>query len=43
MRRFSRTLRKMGISGNEAQILTCGYKDMVSMPGLRQLTHRRKR
>lgn len=41
--RFSRTLRRMGMAKNEVTFLTSGYKDMVSLPGLRQLARRRKR
>jgi len=41
-RRFSRALRSMGISIDEVDILTRGYRDMVSLPRLRQFTHHRK-
>jgi len=32
----------MGIYGDEAKILTAGYRDMVSLPRLRQLASRGK-
>ncbi len=42
VRSFYRSLHRMGISGDEAKILTAGYRDMVSLPGLRQLARRGK-
>ena len=38
---FARHLRRMGISENEAGILIRGYRDMVSLPSLRQLARSR--
>lgn len=40
-RRFSRALRRMGISSDEADILTRGYRDMVSLPRLGEFAHRK--
>jgi len=39
---FSLRLRKMGVSDDDAKFLTSGYKDMVSLPGLRQIMRSRK-
>jgi len=33
----------MGVSDDEADLLTSGYKDMVSLPRLRQIMRSRKR
>jgi len=41
VRRFAYRLRRMGISSDEADVLTHAYKDMVSLPGLRQLMRHR--
>jgi len=40
---FSHRLRKMGVSDDEADLLTSGYKDMVSLPGLLAIMRSRKR
>ncbi len=42
MHTFSRRLGRMGLSGDEAKILTSSYKDMVSLPGLRQIVRNRQ-
>ncbi|MEA3239524.1 MAG: hypothetical protein U9Q94_07080 [Candidatus Bipolaricaulota bacterium] len=42
VRVFARRLQRIGISGDEAKILVHGYKDMISLPGLRQLVRHRK-